>query len=71
MIKLYVEDYCANCPEFEPEVDKEDYGIVYAEIGFHHPNPSQSQMHETTITCSHATRCSNMYDILRSHKNNE
>lgn len=49
MITLRVQDYCANCPEFEPTVitasiDSPDYMI-----------------YDKTIKCEHAQRCAVIY----------
>lgn len=46
MIKLEVKEYCHNCPEFTPSVDKECYGSGYGDEFYH-----------TTITCKYAKRC--------------
>lgn len=46
MIKLEVKEYCHNCPEFKPSVDKECYELGYGDEFYH-----------TTITCKYAKRC--------------
>lgn len=60
MISLEVQDYCQQCPEFIPDVDKNDRretlytndifssnGIRYVTIG----------EHDTTIRCAHRVKC--------------
>lgn len=51
MIKLQVEEYCSNCPEFEPYVDRDvleyyDFNLneVYTEVN-------------TIVSCEHKDRC--------------
>lgn len=57
MIKLFVKDYCHNCPEFEPEVTKDTYEIVYERLGY-----------MTDIFCKHAARCDAMTRFLEMEK---
>lgn len=45
MIKLCVEDYCHDCPRFEPEVKKDD---VFVDGGLHY---------ETCIFCECRHEC--------------
>lgn len=55
MIKLEVAGYCQNCPEFEPEVEKDvqDYSrFDQKTLSFVGPRYCN-----TTITCEHAARC--------------
>lgn len=56
MIKLNVAGYCHNCPDFEPNVEKD---ILYAPC---------DEIHETTITCKHKTRCEIICDFLRNEE---
>lgn len=55
MICLYVEDYCQNCPEFEPETSR------IQECDF------ESGIHINTIVhCEHQKRCENFMRYLKS-----
>lgn len=64
MIKLNIEEYCENCPDFEPDVEKEvltteDY--PYLESTFKYAN--------TIITCKSRDRCNCFYiDMARNQK---
>lgn len=49
MIELKVEEYCQNCPYFEPEVEK---GIPL--LG---RNEEYIGQHDTTISCSNRYLC--------------
>ena len=51
MIKLEVEQYCQNCPEFEPVVDSTALFI----------NEGDVVRRETTVTCKHRERCINIF----------
>ena len=61
MIKLEVEKYCENCPEFEADVDKTSY-----------ISSSMQSIHEsfcnTVITCEHRERCRVIMDYLSKEK---
>lgn len=60
MIKLDIKDYCENCPDFRPEVDKE---TVYME-NFEDPL-EPARICETIITCEYAKRCECIYKKAR------
>ena len=53
-IKLNVEPYCQNCPNFEVEVEKT------ALNGF-----GNTLLHETTIKCRNAAQCQRMMEFLK------
>ena len=53
MINLYVEGYCGECKEFEPEIAKEHY-FANGE-GF---------KHDTNIWCKHRDKCRNLYKFI-------
>lgn len=58
MIKLEVEEYCNECPEFEPDVESESY---------HYNDDLKCQtIHycKKTIRCTHAKRCKAMLRYL-------
>lgn len=64
MIKLYVSDYCHNCPEFQAQVEsQESYdtkrGYVCG-VGVDH-----------VITCTNEEKCSHILNYLRATINNE
>ena len=61
MINLIVEEYCANCPEFEPKVGKEDITCYWAD---------RRVRFNTTITCQHASRCAVIKEYLNRTKDN-
>lgn len=52
-IRLLVEKYCQNCPEFEADVEKTDFCGSFDEI------------HQTTVLCKHRERCKEMRKYLR------
>lgn len=60
MINVVVADYCAYCPEFEPDVKKtslyNDYSVI----------PEEKT--ETTIYCVHSSRCRCMYENFKKEK---
>ena len=64
MIKLEVEKYCENCPEFEADVDKTSY-----------ISSSMQSIHEsfcnTVISCEHKNRCRVIMDYLSKEKKDE
>lgn len=53
-IKLQVEPYCSNCPNFAVEVEKT------ALNGF-----DDVLYHETTIKCRNAAQCQRMMEFLK------
>ena len=57
-IKLQVEEYCQNCPNFEATVEKFDFnagGTTY--------------LYDTVIKCSNAEQCGHMMEFLRNQNN--
>lgn len=59
-IELKVDPFCENCPEFEPDVDKD---IIHYEL--------QGDKCYTTIKCEHQGRCKSMYMHLYNVYNEE
>ena len=59
MITLKVEEYCHNCPEFAPDVDRvhEEYRDFDFETYTHIPKV----ICETTVACLHRHRCMAIY----------
>lgn len=58
MIKLKVEEYCHNCSDFKPLVDKECYESGYG-----------SCYKDTTITCKYAERCEVIAEYFKKQVN--
>lgn len=54
MIELQVKDYCQNCPDFEPTVDKKlsyaDDEVIYSLM---------------TVCCKNALRCERMHKYIK------
>ena len=51
MIRLEVEDYCSNCPEFCPDVDR----VVMERKSF--DEDDCITIVDTIVTCEHKLRC--------------
>lgn len=54
MIKLDLMEYCQDCPYFEAEVSKEEYGSRFTHIDVH-----------TIISCKNQGRCGELLNYLR------
>ena len=63
MIKLIVEPYCDNCPEFEAHVDRESFRIEQFDL-----EETIIENH-TIITCEHREKCHGMKDWLAKQNN--
>lgn len=62
MIKLDVEDYCHECPAFEPNVDT---------TSWYDPLTQEETIRDTVILCRYRKRCASMMRYLtRKLKNN-
>lgn len=57
MIRLEVEDYCQNCPDFEAKVDSTSLHANDKEVVNYH-----------IIRCKHARRCERMKEYLEGQK---
>lgn len=57
MIKIDLPDFCQNCPEFEPDVDK---NILKSDTFF----GRCETLVDTTVTCTHVQRCLSMMDYI-------
>ena len=64
MIKLTVDPYCENCPEFEPDVDKDIH--TYRSSDFRLIGTVAEC--DTTITCKHKLRCESMIRQLKKEQ---
>lgn len=62
MITLKVEDYCHNCPEFEPDVDKNTTEYFESDSMSFMRREKRTVMCETTVTCEHRLRCAAIYE---------
>lgn len=66
MIRLYVQDYCGSCCDFEPDVTKpvketfsdSDRGIVVVQS-------------DTIVRCAHAKRCESIRRYLKQQMESE
>lgn len=56
MIKLDVEAYCQNCPDFTPESDS---------IGYY--GAGCLKMCDTTVRCKYKGRCAGIAEYLKDH----
>lgn len=61
MIKLSIEEYCHNCPDFEAEVEK-DTVEVYDFDSF-----GTTEKTDTTIKCANCERCDAIRQYLAKH----
>lgn len=59
MIRLNVEDYCQECPEFKPWPVRSTHGYINEEY-----SPC-----DTTIVCEHRARCSIICQQIRKSEN--
>lgn len=60
MISLVVKDYCYDCPEFEPDVEKLHF--VSSELAM---NGIEKEVTQTHIGCTHSVRCAGMVEYLK------
>jgi hypothetical protein len=56
MIRLQVEEYCHNCPDFEPVAEKETYTLTDSF------SLNEYRKNETFVKCEYAARCACMYE---------
>lgn len=56
MIELEVEEYCSQCPEFTPDVDKRE-ATMWAH-DFRLMEEKAVRQCDTIVRCKHAARCS-------------
>ena len=56
MITLKVEEYCHECPAFEPDVDTS---------GWYNPLNQEEMIRETVILCRYRKRCASMMRYLK------
>lgn len=65
MIKLQIEDYCQNCSEFEPHVEKVD--ISSSDLYSY----EKVERTDTTITCTHRQRCDCIEEYIQKQVKNK
>ena len=63
MIELIVNSYCNDCPEFEPDVDKN----VFTWESFDFRDEPVTKC-DTKITCKHKPRCESMIRQLKKEQ---
>ncbi len=59
MIKLQVEKYCQECPDFKAKVSLENISFA---------NMTPYVCGDTVVSCKYAQRCKNIYERIRNHK---
>lgn len=59
MISLVIEDYCQDCPEFDPAIGRDN------KCEFTSDGQVVSERYERTVECSHRRRCANMANYIR------
>ena len=67
MIELKIEEYCNNCPDFEPEVEKDT--AVMSDLALYHTGPKIRVT--TNIYCKRRLCCRCLRDSIRDRVNNE
>ena len=74
MIKLEVETYCQECPDFEPDVKKDDETQTFEySMGFSKgfgltPDIKIVHICNTTVMCKHRHKCSCMMERLEERQ---
>lgn len=63
MISLVIEDYCQDCPEFDPAIGRDN------KYEFTSDGQVVSERYERTVECSHRRRCANMANYIRKEVN--
>lgn len=63
-IELIVEPYCADCLEFEPDVEKPHRTLLYLDD----TGEGIMAQSDTTVKCIHKKRCANMMNFLKGKK---
>lgn len=62
MIRLIVEEYCQNCPEFEPDVNKDKQEMVDIDLVSFMGREKRKVFCNTTVACQHRDRCAVIYE---------
>ena len=64
MIRLDIDEYCNNCPEFESDVKKD---VIHCRnLDF-----NKASIVNTIITCEHRERCRSIKNFLEEDKETE
>lgn len=61
MIKLEIEEYCDNCPDFESDISK-DSTIAYDPLEF---IPKSTEINCTIIRCANREKCASIASRLK------
>lgn len=65
MIRLEVEEYCSQCPEFEPDIERREE--VVGCVDFSEPSGYRAvRFCDTVIRCKHAARCEGIRSYLKT-----
>lgn len=70
MIKLKVEEYCHDCPDFEADVVKTDK-VCVSNYDWLTDSRVELTRVETIVTCSHANRCRAVKRYLEKQQKGE
>lgn len=62
MIKLEIEEYCQNCPDFVPDTDKEFKAYFTDDYDGIPPGRKLRRLCKTTIRCKYRKRCDELVD---------
>ena len=66
MIRLCVQDYCASCCDFEPDVTKPIKDTLYCSDG-----STVVTQTDTIVRCAHAKRCESIRRYLKQQMESE
>lgn len=61
MIKLLVEDYCHECPEFYPEK-------IYDSDAYREFGPNVGNMYDTYVACEYRKRCRTIAKYMEKNR---
>ena len=65
MIKLEVEDYCQECPDFDAEIVKVDKSYADHCYGFNGVKYATVHLHDTTISCKNKRKCAVIEECIK------
>lgn len=75
MIKLQVEEYCQNCPDFEPDIFKQHETLYADNMPIVDPlcyvQPETRHICETTVECKYKKRCAAQIRYLQKQYTEE
>lgn len=71
MIKLEVEPYCHECPDFDPDLQRPEQEVLYSrEPGSGRPT-SYVRISDTIVRCKYRIRCQKIQEYLGNQKNSK